>query len=332
MKNTPGKWLLLVGGTVVVMAIIVFIVGRGWMANLGSNAFGNVCTRASLESGKVQYEEGTMNLIGMSAERDHLKNIVALWKQEIKKNESQIKKFESEKKTSENQIKNLEKYIKSSCSRVPKTISGGRSGSKPNPLYTTCESKKKELATVQQNVKKAEAALTKEKEQNRKRTTTIKNAEAKMQTLDQQIQNITSYITGYDACKWSISGEVTISGEVFVASISAPTTVAVNTPFTVELGMKNKSGATTNNYTGSVYMWGTNSDNFCYLDGICTWDDVVYPGNSQAYTFVSGEVGVHSFTNWFTIKRAGTYRIYMSYPTYGPPDYYKEDFVNIIVK
>lgn len=84
---------------------------------------------------------------------------------------------------------------------MPKTIGGGRSGSKPNPLYATCESKKKELATVQQNVKKAEAALTKEKEQNRKRTSTIKNAEAKIQTLDQQIQNITSYIAGYDACK-----------------------------------------------------------------------------------------------------------------------------------
>lgn len=60
------------------MAIIVLIVGRGGMANLGSNAFGNVCTRASLESGKVQYEQGALNLIKMSSEKDHLTKIVTL--------------------------------------------------------------------------------------------------------------------------------------------------------------------------------------------------------------------------------------------------------------
>lgn len=324
MRKTPGKWLLLVGGAVVVMAIAVFMFGRGWIANLGSNAFGNVCTRASLESGKVQYEQGALSLVQMSSQREQLNKIVTFWKQEIKKNESQIKKLEKEKKVAENQIKNLEKYIKNTCS-------GRWLNKKMGSTMDTCETKNTELVKVQKELKQIQNALSKENEQNRKRTATIKNAESKIKTLNQQIQNITSYRTGYDTCKWSISGEVTISGEVFVASISAPTTVNANTPFTVNLSIKNKSGSTATNYTGTVYMWGVNSDYLCYLDDICRWDDIIYPANSDTYTFVSGEVGVHSFTDWFTIKRAGTYRLYVYIPA-DAPTYYKEDFVNIIVK
>lgn len=44
-------------------------------------------------------------------------------------------------------------------------------------------------------------------------------------------------------------------------------------------------------------MWGTNSDNFCYLDDICKWDDVVYPNQNNSYTFTVADQGKLSFTN-----------------------------------
>ncbi len=209
MQKTPGKWLLLAGGIVLVMALIVGIMGRGWFSNLGSNAFGNVCSRASLESGKVRYEQGSLDLIKLSSEKNQLTKIVSVWKQEIKKNESQIKKFESEKKIAEKTIWSIEKILKKSCTSVTKTITvgGGRGGStQPNPVYEICETKKRELTAAQRDLKQAEASLSKEAAQNKKRTATIKNAESRIRALDNQIQDITSYRTGYDACRWTISG------------------------------------------------------------------------------------------------------------------------------
>lgn len=44
-------------------------------------------------------------------------------------------------------------------------------------------------------------------------------------------------------------------------------------------------------------MEGVNADLLCYLDDICTWDDVTFPNQDHSYTFTSADQGTHSFTN-----------------------------------
>lgn len=337
MRKSPTKKGIILGVVLVCAIVWVLLLNSGGFSSLRSSTLGNsfVCTKPNLEAGRLRYEEGLLNLARFTAERNQLNGIVSTGQQAITKNNAEMKKFQNQKKAAEDRVKNLTKYINTYCSETalsPTKFAVWRGGVNTAALTerkNTCAEKRNQLRSAQQDVQKADNGILTERAQNKNRTVAIKNAVSRIRTLTTQIQNINNYNAAYNACKWTISGEVTVSGEVFVRSISAPTSVAANTPFTVGVRVQNKLGNTAPNYTGTIYMWAINADYLCYLDDICKWDDVVYPTDSQTYTFVSGEAGVHSFTNWFTIKRAGTYRLYVNLAT---DEYWKEDFVNILVR
>ncbi len=336
MQKTPGKWLLLAGGIVLVMALIVGIMGRGWFSNLGSNAFGNVCTKASLMSGEAKYIQSGLDISKLSQEATQLQKIISLGKQEIKKNDSQIKKFEKEEKETKKTISNVEKEIKEKCNSV--NSAGGRGSAKNNAMIQkTCDQLKQKLQNQKQNLKWTQNSLSREETQNKKRNNTVKNAESKLANINNKIQDSKSYIAAYDSCKKTVSGEVNVSGEVTISgevaadfSMTASGEVNVGQPFTITVKALKTWGAVLNNYNGTIYFGWYNSELFCYLDGVCG-NEIMYPENLQ-YTFKPSDNGLHSFTNWFTITKAGIYRIYM-YGLWTNGQYgWVEKFVQILVK
>jgi hypothetical protein len=103
----------------------------------------------------------------------------------------------------------------------------------------------------------------------------------------------TQTLTATDTANNTIRGT---SGPINVAparfSVSAPSSATAGTPFSVTVTVLDGSGNTATNYTGTIH--------FTTSDG-----QGVVPGN---YTFTTGtgDNGVHTFTNLFTLKTAGT--------------------------
>jgi hypothetical protein len=86
-----------------------------------------------------------------------------------------------------------------------------------------------------------------------------------------------------------VDGSVAITGAHFV--ISTPSSSSAGSSFSMTVSAKNALGNTVTDYSGTVHITSTDSSG-----------SVVLPAN---YTFVSGDSGVHTFTNGVTLVTAG---------------------------
>ena len=185
----------------------VYLSGQGGFGGLSSSAIGSAeCSAASQSAGEAQYIKSAEHIANLEEQITKIQKNTKEREKDNEKISSDIKELQKELLSEQSVHRYISDSIKKDkCAEVTKTIGAGRGWSQPNPLYETCEEKKKEaqkvknkIEPIQAELKNKNGFLKKNREANREATKTLKGFQSKL-------KEHTEYRKNFEACKASLA-------------------------------------------------------------------------------------------------------------------------------